>query len=156
MKNEGATLIDIPRLFIDEDYQRYKVSKVKNPIVRDFWMNEMANTGQREKQEMIPYFTSKFGPFTTNTTMRNIIGQTKSAFNIADAMNSQKVVLINLSKGKIGGINAQLLGLIIVSKISMAAMARQNIPKEERKDFYLYVDEFQNLLVILLRTLTSL
>jgi hypothetical protein len=143
-EEEGATLLDIPRLFIDDDFQRYKVSKLKNPIVRDFWMSEMANTGQREKQEMIPYFTSKFGPFTTNTTMRNIIGQTKSAFNIADAMNNQKIVLINLSKGKIGGVNAQLLGLVIVSKISMAAMARQNIPKEERKDFYLYVDEFQN------------
>ena len=143
-EEEGATLIDIPRLFIDEDFQRYKVSKVKNPIVRDFWLGEIAHTGQREKQEMIPYFTSKFGPFTTNTIMRNIIGQTKSAFNIADAMNNQKIVLINLSKGKIGGVNAQLLGLVVVSKISMSAMARQNIPKEERKDFYLYVDEFQN------------
>ncbi len=143
-EEEGATLIDIPRLFIDDDFQRYKVSKLKNPVVRDFWMNEMAKTGQREKQEMIPYFTSKFGPFVTNTTMRNVIGQTKSAFNIADAMNSQKVVLINLSKGKIGGVNAQLLGLIIVSKISMAALSRQDIPKEDRKDFYLYVDEFQN------------
>ncbi len=143
-EEEGATLIDIPRLFIDDDFQRYKVSKLKNPVVRDFWLNEMAKTGQREKQEMIPYFTSKFGPFVTNTTMRNIIGQTKSAFNIADAMNSRKVVLINLSKGKIGGVNAQLLGLIIVSKISMAAMGRASMPAEERKDFYLYVDEFQN------------
>lgn len=143
-EEEGATLLDIPRLFIDDDFQRYKVSKVQNPIVRDFWMSEIAHTGQREKQEMIPYFTSKFGPFTTNTTMRNIIGQTKSAFNLADAMNTGKVVLINLSKGKIGGVNAQLLGLVIVSKISMAAMARQTIAKEDRKDFYLYVDEFQN------------
>ena len=143
-EEEGATLLDIPRLFIDDDFQRYKVSKVQNPIVRDFWLSEIAHTGQREKQEMIPYFTSKFGPFTTNTTMRNIIGQTKSAFNLADAMNTGKVVLINLSKGKIGGVNAQLLGLVIVSKISMAAMARQTIAKEDRKDFYLYVDEFQN------------
>lgn len=143
-KEEGATLIDIPRLFIDDDFQRYKVSKVKNPVVRAFWENEMAKTGQREKQEMIPYFTSKFGPFVTNTTMRNVIGQTKSAFNLADAMNNGKVVLINLSKGKIGGVNAQLLGLIVVSKISMAALGRASMPAEERKDFYLYVDEFQN------------
>ena len=143
-KSEGATLIDIPRLFIDDEFQKYKVAKVQNPVVRSFWENEMANTGDREKQEMIPYFTSKFGPFVTNTTMRNIIGQTKSAFNIREAMDSQKVVLVNLSKGKIGGINAQLLGLIMVSKINQAAMARADMAKEDRKDFYLYVDEFQN------------
>jgi len=143
-EDEGATLIDVPRLFIDDDFQRYKVSKLKNPMVRAFWENEMANTGDREKQEMIPYFTSKFGPFVTNTTMRNIIGQTKSAFNVREAMDTEKVLLINLSKGKIGDINAQLLGLIMVSKINQAAMGRADMPKEDRKDFYLYVDEFQN------------
>ena len=143
-EDEGATLIDIPRLFIDDDFQKYKVSKIKNVMVKAFWENEMANTGDREKQEMIPYFTSKFGPFITNTTMRNIIGQTKSSFNIREAMDNKKVVLMNLSKGKVGDINAQLLGLILVARISMAAMGRFDIPKEERKDFYLYVDEFQN------------
>ena len=143
-EEEGATLLDVPRLFIDDDFQRYKVSKLKNPMVRAFWDNEMANTGDREKQEMIPYFTSKFGPFVTNTTMRNIIGQTKSAFNVRETMDNEKVLLVNLSKGKIGDINAQLLGLIMVSKINQAAMARADMPKEDRKDFYLYVDEFQN------------
>jgi hypothetical protein len=143
-EEEGATLLDVPRLFIDDDFQRYKVSKLKNPMVRAFWDNEMANTGDREKQEMIPYFTSKFGPFVTNTTMRNIIGQTKSAFNVRETMDNQKVLLVNLSKGKIGDINAQLLGLIMVSKINQAAMARADMKKEDRKDFYLYVDEFQN------------
>lgn len=143
-QEEGATLIDIPRLFIDEDFQRYKVSKVRNPVVRSFWEHEMAKTGAREKEEMIPYFTSKFGPFVTNTTMRNIIGQTKSAFNIREVMDSGKILLINLSKGQIGGINAQLLGLILVSKISMAAMSRADMPQAKRKDFFLYVDEFQN------------
>lgn len=143
-KEEGATLIDIPRLFIDDDFQRYKVSKIVNPVVRAFWEHEMANTGEREKQEMIPYFTSKFGPFVTNTTMRNIIGQTKSAFNVREAMDNQKVLLINLSKGKIGAINAQLLGLILVSKINMAAMGRADMAAKDRKDFYFYVDEFQN------------
>ncbi len=142
--DEGATLIDIPRLFIDDDFQRYKVAKIKNPMVRAFWENEMAQTGDREKQEMIPYFTSKFGPFVTNTTMRNVIGQTKSAFNMREIMDTQKVLMVNLSKGKIGGINAQLLGLIFVSKINQAAMARADMDKEDRKDFYLYVDEFQN------------
>lgn len=143
-QEEGATLIDIPRLFIDDDFQRYKVSKLQNPMVRAFWENEMANTGEREKQEMIPYFTSKFGPFVTNTTMRNIIGQTKSAFNVRESMDTEKVLLINLSKGKIGAINAQLLGLIMVAKINQAAMGRADMAKEDRKDFYLYVDEFQN------------
>jgi hypothetical protein len=143
-EDEGATLIDIPRMFIDDEFQKYKVAKVRNVVVRNFWENEMANTGDREKQEMIPYFTSKFGPFVTNTTMRNIIGQTKSAFDVRQIMDNQKVLLINLSKGKIGGINSQLLGLIVVSKINMAAMGRGEMPQDQRKDFYLYVDEFQN------------
>lgn len=143
-EEEGATLIDIPRMFIDDEFQKYKVAKVKNVVVRNFWENEMANTGDREKQEMIPYFTSKFGPFVTNTTMRNIIGQTKSAFDVRHIMDNQKVLLINLSKGKIGGINSQLLGLVVVSKINMAAMGRGEMPQDQRKDFYLYVDEFQN------------
>ena len=143
-EDEGATLIDVPRIFTDEDFLKYKLTKVTNAVVRSFWEHEYANTGDREKQEMIPYFSSKFGPFITNTTIRNIIGQPKSAFNIREVMDSQKILLVNLSKGKIGDLNAQLLGLIFVNKINMAAMSRQDIPKKERKDFYLYVDEFQN------------
>jgi len=143
-EEEGATLIDVPRIFTDKEFLKYKLTKVTNVVVRSFWEHEYASTGEREKQEMIPYFSSKFGPFITNTTIRNIIGQPKSAFNINDIMNNQKILLVNLSKGKIGDVNAQLLGLIFVNKINMAAMARQKIPKEERKDFYMYVDEFQN------------
>ena len=143
-EEEGATLIDVPRIFTDEEFLKYKLSKVTNSVVRSFWEHEYANTGDREKQEMIPYFSSKFGPFITNTTIRNIIGQAKSAFNIREVMDTQKVLLVNLSKGKIGDLNAQLLGLIFVNKINMAAMGRQDIPKKDRKDFYLYVDEFQN------------
>lgn len=143
-KEEGATLIDVPRMFVDEEFLKYKLTKVTNSVVRSFWEHEYANTGDREKQEMIPYFSSKFGPFITNTTIRNIIGQSKSAFNIREIMDTQKILLVNLSKGKIGDLNAQLLGLIFVNKINMAAMGRQEIPKKDRKDFYLYVDEFQN------------
>ncbi len=142
--DEGATLIDVPRMFTDEAFMKYKVKKIKNPVVKSFWQHEYASTGQRERQEMIPYFSSKFGPFITNTVMRNTIGQTKSAFNIREVMDSGKILLINLSKGKIGDLNTQLLGLIIVSKIQMAAMSRADMPVEDRKDFYLYVDEFQN------------
>ncbi len=143
-EEEGATLIDVPRLFVDDEFQRYKVSKCKNVVVRSFWENEIAKTGAREKEEMIPYFSAKFGPFITNTTIRNIIGQPKSAFNIREVMDEGKVLLVNLSKGKIGDINAQLLGLIFVNKINMAAMARADVPQEQRRRFYLYVDEFQN------------
>ncbi|MCT4591788.1 MAG: type IV secretion system DNA-binding domain-containing protein [Candidatus Gracilibacteria bacterium] len=140
----GATIIDVPRLFTDDEFQKYKVAKCKNTVVKQFWDNEMAKTGQREKEEMIPYFSSKFGPFISNTTMRNVIGQPKSAFNIRQVMDEGKILLVNLSKGKIGDLNAQLLGLIFVNKISMAAMSRADIPESERRDFYLYVDEFQN------------
>ncbi len=140
----GATLIDLPRLFTDESWQRYKLNKVKNPVVRSFWEKEMASTGAREKQEMIPYFSAKFGPFVTNAQIRNIIGQTKSGFNFRKVMDEGKILLCNLSKGKMGDLNAQLLGMVMVSKLQMAAMSRVDTPESERRDFYLYVDEFQN------------
>jgi Type IV secretory system Conjugative DNA transfer len=143
-EEEGGTLIDVPRLFVDEAFMKYKTSKIKNVMVKAFWEHEYAQTGDREKQEMIPFFSAKFGPFITNTTMRNIIWQTKSAFNLRQVMDEQKVLMVNLSKGRIGDLNAQLLGLIMVSKINMAAMSRADIPEAQRKDFYLYVDEFQN------------
>ncbi len=138
------TLIDVPRLFVDDAFMKYKTSKIKNPVVKSFWQHEYANTWDREKQEMIPYFSAKFWPFITNTTIRNIIGQTKSAFNLRDIMDNKKILLVNLSKGKIWALNAQLLWLIFVAKVNMAAMSRADIPEEQRKDFYLYVDEFQN------------
>jgi type IV secretory pathway TraG/TraD family ATPase VirD4 len=140
---------------VDDDFQKYKVSKCKNAVVKSFWDHEIANTGEREKQEMIPYFSSKFGPFITNTTMRNIIGQPKSAFNIRQIMDDGKILLVNLSKGKIGDSNAQLLGLIFVNKISMAAMGRADIRREDRKRFYLYVDEFQNFVTDAFATILS-
>ncbi len=141
---EGAVLIDLPRLFTDDSWQKYKMNKVKNPIVKAFWEKEMASTGAREKQEMIPYFSAKFGPFITNAQIRNIIGQTKSGFDFRNVMDSGKILLCNLSKGKLGDLNAQLLGMIMVSKLQMSAMSRVDTPEEERRDFYMYVDEFQN------------
>ena len=142
--DEGAVLIDLPRLFTDDSWQRYKSNKVKNPVVRAFWEKEMASSGAREKQEMIPYFSSKFGPFITNAQIRNIIGQNKSGFDFRKVMDEGRILLCNLSKGKLGDLNAQLLGMIMVSKIQMSAMGRADTPEEERRDFYLYVDEFQN------------
>lgn len=143
-EEEGGAITDLVRLFTDDDWGKYKVSKVKNPIVRSFWENQMAKTGQREKQEMIPYFAAKFGQFVTNTLMRNIVGQTKSSFDIGECMNSGKIILMNLSKGLIGDINSTLLGMIVVNKIQVAAMRRQRESAEKRKDFFLYIDEFQN------------
>ena len=143
-EDEGATLIDVPRIFVDDEFMKYKVTKVKNPVVKSFWEHEYASTGERERQEMIPYFSAKFGPFITNTIMRNTIGQTKSAFDFREVMDSGKILLIKLAKGAIGDLNTQLLGLVIVARLQMAAMSRVDIPEEKRKDFYLYVDEFQN------------
>ncbi|QQR84104.1 type IV secretion system DNA-binding domain-containing protein [Candidatus Peregrinibacteria bacterium] len=142
--DEGAVLIDLVRLFTDDSWQRYKSNKVKNPVVRAFWEKEMASTGAREKQEMIPYFAAKFGPFVTNAQIRNIIGQTKSGFDFRKVMDGKKILLCNLSKGKLGDLNAQLLGMVMVAKLQMSAMSRVDTPEHLRNDFYMYVDEFQN------------
>lgn len=142
--DDKPTLLDVPRLFTDETYRDFKTKKVKNAVVKNFREKTYASMGDREKQEIIPYFTSKFVSFNTNRLIRNIIGQTKSSIKFKEAMDNQKIILISLSKGKIGEINAQLLGMIIVSQIYNGAMARASMSKEERKDFFLYVDEFQN------------
>ena len=141
---DKPTLLDVPRLFTDETYREFKTKKVKNAVVKNFWEKTYAAMGDREKQEIIPYFTSKFVSFNTNRLIRNIIGQTETAIKFREAMDSQKIILVSLSKGKIGEINAQLLGMIIVSQIYNGAMGRANTAKEDRKDFFLYVDEFQN------------
>ncbi|HEY5713773.1 MAG TPA: type IV secretion system DNA-binding domain-containing protein [Candidatus Gracilibacteria bacterium] len=141
---EGGAITDVMRLFTDDGFQKAKVKHVTNPVVKSFWTNQMAKTGAREKGEIIPYFAAKFGQFVTNGLMRNIIGQTKSSFDFSAAMNGQKILLMNLSKGTTGDINSKLLGLIITSKIQIAAMRRQKMKKEERKDFFMYIDEFQN------------
>jgi len=140
----GGTLIDIARIFTDDAYRTKVTSFVTDPIVKSFWTQQLAKTADFHKSEMYNYFISKFGRFMTNDLMRNIIGQKKSGFDIREAMDSGKILLINLSKGKIGEVNSSLLGMIIVSKIQMAAFSRADIPEEQRLDFYLYVDEFQN------------
>lgn len=142
----GGCLTDMLRLFTDEAYQKLKVQHVKNPVVKAFWTKQMASTGQREQQEMIPYFAAKFGQFSTNRMMRNIIGQTKSAFDFSKVMDERKILLMNLSKGMTGEINSKLLGLMIVAKIQVAALRRQKDLTDGGKpvDFFLYIDEFQN------------
>ncbi|AKM81855.1 TPA: type IV secretory system conjugative DNA transfer family protein [Candidatus Berkelbacteria bacterium] len=141
---EGGTLIDIPRIFTDDAFRASLVSNVTDPIVKSFWEQQLAKTADFHKSEMYNYFISKFGRFMTNDLMRNIIGQKKSAFNIRQVMDEGKILLINLSKGKIGEVNSALLGMVIVSKIQIAAFSRADMVEDSRKDFYLYVDEFQN------------
>jgi hypothetical protein len=150
-----GTIADIPRMFTDPDFQKYKLSKVKDPIVRAFWEKEMSKTSDFHKSEMLGYLISKVGRFVENSMMRNIIGQPVSAFDFRKVMDEGKILLINLSKGKTGEVNAKLLGLIIVSKLQMAAMSRADIPESQRRDFYLYVDEFQNFVTDSFATILS-
>lgn len=143
-KEYPGTIAEIPRMFTDPAFQKYKLGKVRDPIVRAFWEKEMAKTSDFHKSEMLGYLISKVGRFVENEMMRNIIGQPKSGFDFRDVMDKKKILLVNLSKGKTGEVNSSLLGLIIVSKLQMAAMSRTDIPQDERKDFYLYIDEFHN------------
>lgn len=142
---DGGTFIDIPKLFRDPDYVKQKLQYVTDRNVREFWEKEYPQS-QRSSEfgEVVSWFVSKFGAFLSNTMMRNIIGQTKSAFDLRDVMDNKKILLVNLSKGRMGDLNSKLLGMIFVMKIQAAAMSRADIPEHERVDFALYVDEFQN------------
>ena len=141
----GATLVEIPRMFTDAKFREQKLAKVTDPVVRQFWLQEYAQS-QRGQQsaDMLSYVISKIGRFISNEMMRNIVGQAHSAFDLRDVMDNKKILLINLAKGLTGDINSNLLGFILVSKIQMAALSRVEVPESERQDFYLYIDEFQN------------
>jgi len=141
---QGSTFIEIPKVFTDNDYLKNKFKHLTDQTVIDFWLKEMGQTSDYHKSEMLGWFVSKFGAFMNNEMMRNIIGQTKSSFKIRDVMDNNKILIVNLSKGRVGEINAKLLGMIFVIKFQAAAMSRADMPEEQRKDFCLYVDEFQN------------
>jgi len=141
---KGSTFIDIPQVFNDQAFTDEKLKYVTDRTVLDFWNKEMAQTSDANKSEVLGWFVSKFGAFLSNEMMRNILGQTKSGFNLREIMDNNKILLVNLSKGRTGELNSQLLGMIFVMKFQAAAMGRANIPEDERKDFALYVDEFQN------------
>ncbi len=153
--DKPGTIAEIPRMFTDKAFQEMKINSVTDPIVRDFWEKEMAQTSDFHKSEMLGYLISKVGQFVENSMMRNIIGQQVSAFDIRDVMDKGKILLVNLSKGKTGELNGSLLGLIIVSKIQMAAMARARVPESDRRDFFLYIDEFQNFVTDSIATILS-
>ena len=142
---KGFTLMEIPKIFADEDFRNNLLANCKDILVKEFWEKEALKVkGEGSLAELTPYITSKFGIFINNDYMRPIIGQSKSTLNFSDIINNKKILLINLSKGKIGDINSQLLGMIVVGKLTQAALARVDMPQEQRKDFYLYIDEFQN------------
>ncbi|MDD5547449.1 MAG: DUF87 domain-containing protein [Candidatus Pacebacteria bacterium] len=142
---EPATLVDVPKVFTDPEFRNIKLARCNNSSVKDFWEKEASMaSGDASLQNMAPYITSKFNNFIANDYVRPIISQAKSSFNFREAMDEGKILLINLSKGRIGDINANLLGMIIVGKLLMAALSRVDIPQEKRRDFNLYIDEFQN------------
>lgn len=140
----GSSFLDVQQVFIDQAFADEKLKHVKTQTVLDFWNKEMAQTPESAKGEMLGWFASKFGAFLANDMMRNIIGQTKSGFNLREIMDGKKILLVNLSKGKVGELNSQLLGMIFVMQFQAAAMGRANMPEDQREDFSLYVDEFQN------------
>ena len=141
----GGTFIDIPKVLIDPEFMKSKLKYVTDQTVLDFWTKEFpASQRSNEAGEVISWVVSKFGPFISNDAMRNIIGQATSGFNLRDVMDNNKILLVNLSKGRMGELNSKLLGIIFVMKFQAAAMSRADIPESERRDFSLYVDEFQN------------
>ena len=141
----GATFIDIPKCFIDPEFVKAKLKYVTDKNVYDYWTKEFpASQKSNDAGEVVTWFNSKWSPFIANKMMKCVLGQIKSGFNIRDVMDNQKILLVNLSKGKLGELNSKLLGMIFVMKFQAAAMSRVDTPENERKDFCLFVDEFQN------------
>ena len=145
--DSGNTLMEIPKVLSDEEFRKFKLSKTKTAVVKDFWTKEAEKAGgEAALANVVPYITSKLTSFIANDIMRPIIAQQKSAFNFRQAMDEKKIILVNLTKGKLGDINANLLGMVVIGKILMAALSRVDVPENKRSDFYLNIDEFQNFL----------
>lgn len=155
-ENEPATLMEVPRVFTDAEFRKRKLARIHNPTVVDFWEKEAVKAGgEASLSNMTPYITSKFNNFIANDYVRPIIGQPRSAFNFRKVMDEGKILLVNLSKGRIGDINAGLLGMVLVGKLLMAALSRVDVPESKRRDFYLYIDEFQNFTTDSIATILS-
>ena len=144
--DSGNTLMDIGRVMADSRYRRLKLERAKNPVVVQFWQEIAGKAGgEASLENIVPYIVSKFDVFTANDYMRPIIGQQKSSFNFRQVMDERKILLVNLSKGRLGDINANLIGMILVGKILMAALSRVDDPSKGYSPFYLHMDEFQNI-----------
>ncbi|RJQ14753.1 hypothetical protein C4553_00305 [Candidatus Parcubacteria bacterium] len=144
LETSGTTLLGINRMLADRDYREKIVEKVTDPSVKSFWNNEFARYPDRFREEAVAPIQNKVGQFISNPLIRNIIGQTHSSVDMREVVDNQKILLVNLSKGRMGEDNSQLLGSLIVTKLQLAAMSRVDIAERDRKDFYLFVDEFQN------------
>ncbi len=140
----GTTLLGIPRMLVDKDYRQKIITNLKDPVIKAFWVHEYEAWQDKFRNEAIAPIQNKVGQFLSTSIIRNIVGQSTSTINIFDIMNEGKIFLVNVSKGRIGEDNSSLLGGMIITKIQLAAMERVRIPEDDRKDFYLYVDEFQN------------
>jgi hypothetical protein len=140
----GSTLLEIGRVLSDKEFRDMKLSHCKNPIITQFWKSAEQTTGDQSIANFVPYITSKFDNFISNDIMRPVVLQEKSVFNFREIMDNKKILLVNLSKGRLGEINANLIGLLLVGKIQMAAMSRVDMLGKPMNDFYLYIDEFQN------------
>lgn len=144
MESPGSTLLGIYRMLADDAYRREVVSRVKDPVVRLFWIEDFEKYPPNFKKEVASPIQNKIGQLLTSTPLRNIVGQSRSTIDLRFIMDNQRIFLVNLAKGRIGEDKANLLGSVLVTKLYLAALERQDMPEEERKDFYLYVDEFQN------------
>jgi hypothetical protein len=144
MSKQGGTFLEVVRVLTDPEFVKELLPYVQDPVVRRYWTDQIAQTAEFHKSEILDYNVSKFGRFVTNMMMRNIIGQSQSSFSLRQVMDQGKILIVNLSKGRIGEEYSNFLGLILVPKILAAAMSRTDVAMEQRRDFYLYVDEFQN------------
>ncbi len=140
----GSTLLGVVRMLSDKNYRKKVVANIKDPVVKAFWEREFSSYADKFASEAVSPIQNKVGQFLSSSLMRNIIGQVKSAINIRDVMDSGKILIMNLSKGRIGEDNSALLGAMMITKIQLASMSRVDVPEKERRDFYLYIDEFQN------------
>ncbi|MBI4137711.1 MAG: type IV secretion system DNA-binding domain-containing protein [Candidatus Sungbacteria bacterium] len=140
----GNTLMEVSRVLSNKSYRDMKLSHTTNPVVRQFWENAEKTSGEQSIANFVPYITNKFDNFIANEIMRPIVAQERSAFSFRDIMDNGKILLVNLSKGRLGDLNSALIGLIIVGKLLISALSRVDIGEEKRKDFYLYIDEVQN------------
>ncbi len=144
LDSPGNTLLGITRMYVDKKYRKKIVDNVKDPMVKAFWVDEFANYNEKYRTEAIAPIQNKVGQFLSSGIVRNIVGQPKSTIDLREIMDKKKILIMDLSKGKVGEDNSALLGAMIVTKLQLAAMSRTDIPEKERTDFYLYVDEFQN------------
>ncbi|MEK9180778.1 MAG: type IV secretion system DNA-binding domain-containing protein [Patescibacteria group bacterium] len=144
LDSPGNTMLGIARMLVDKVYRKKIIEHIKDPMVKSFWVNEYANYNDKFRNEAIAPIQNKVGQFLSSAVIRNIVGQTKSTLNLREIMDKQKILLVDLSKGRVGEDNSSLLGAMLITRLQLAAMSRIDIPEEERKDFFLYVDEFQN------------